>query len=109
MKKKESPELNTSKLENQEFMDKLVDTLATKVEEFLDDPKWATKEVLSGISRDIYADTKTVVDRIRARKKLDGLRLPADVFIIIQTTCHSDFGLTVKETYKVLGIYFSHI
>ncbi len=110
----ESPDLpNKSKLEDPEFMDRLGDTLATKVEEFLDDPRWGKNfgqgGILPGSSRDVYADTKTVVDKIRRRERLDGLRLPADVFITIQMTCYHDFGLTVKESYRVLGIYFSSI
>ncbi len=104
-----SENLNGSKLEDPEFMEKLIDALAINVEKFLDDPKWETQEVLSGISRDVYADTKTIGGRIRAREKLDGLRLPADVFITIQMTCYHDFGLTIGESYKVLGIYFSSI
>lgn len=109
----ESINLNKNKLENPDFMEKLIDAMASNVEKFLDDPRWLNdpgwKWTSLGISRDSYADTKTAVDAIKEEKKLDGLNLPADVFIIMQTTCHSDFGLTPDETYKVLGIYFSEI
>ena len=107
-----TPELYGNKLEDPEFMNKLVNTLAIKVEEFLEDPRWlewsADTEWHKGSpKRADYADTKTIIDRIRNRQRIDDLVVPADVSIIIQNTSYFDFGLSHKETYRVLYMYFS--
>lgn len=104
-------DLNRSRLESPEFMAKLIGAIAKNVEEFLDDPRWSTDPRWrpGDASRSVYADTKTVVNAIKEKKKLDNLSLPADVSITIQNTCHSDFGLTIDESYKILSIYFSEI
>ena len=103
---KESGKTMENKLEDKEFMDRLVDAVALNVEKLLGDPEFFRQ---LEFDRARFADTKLVIERIRKMEKLDGLKLPADVQNVIRFTAWKDFGLSIEDTYKVLSIFYSQI